>query len=34
MDWKSADFHDGQVIFGKVGGLKHPFLAFLTPCPT
>jgi hypothetical protein len=26
MDWKSADFHNGRVIFGGVGGQKHPFL--------
>jgi hypothetical protein len=34
MDWKSADFHNGQVIFERVGGKNTLFLAFLTPFPT
>jgi hypothetical protein len=31
MDWKSADFHDGWVIFGGVGGKKHPFVCIFNP---
>jgi hypothetical protein len=27
MDWKSADFHNGRVIFERVGGKKHPFFS-------
>jgi hypothetical protein len=34
MDWKSANFHNGRVIFGGLGAKNTLFLAFLTPFPT